>query len=332
VASKAGSIGRHALLRTFIATGIAIAAVEIVLIELRNIGLPLDLHLAPIRASGFAANPNAFAFQMALVGCASLVIIRSNRLAAVLLSVSLAAIWLSASRAGLGAMGMALAISAILLPRRRPTIVHSFVLSAVLVALLEFAIAVLNIPVGLHEISSAFTMTTPLTLGLPSVSSDVSNNERWQTILGGFSLFCAHPIFGAGLGAFAESWRQLHGHVQVIHSTPLWLLAEFGLVGAAIIVVPFVCIVLRTFAGAVNGHETAILTLLCCVVLATMALAHELLYQRSFWLLLGAAAALHHGALPWPIGIVKRTGRTSQGSGAHTLPPSNGGARELTKG
>jgi hypothetical protein len=315
VASTAGRVGRHALLRTFIATGIAIAAVEIALIELRHIGVSLDLQLAPIRASGFAANPNAFAFQMALVGCASLVIIRSNRLAAVLLSVALAAIWLSASRAGLVAMAMALAISTILLPQRRTTIVYSLILAAALVALLVVGIALSKIEVSSNEIGSAFT--APLVLGPPAVSTDASNNERWQTMLGGISLFWEYPIFGAGLGAFAESWRQVHGHVQVIHSTPLWLLAEFGLVGAAIIVLPFVCIVLYSFAGAMDGRETAILTLLCCVVLASMALVHELLYQRSFWLLLGAAAALDHGALPWPSGVIKRMARPFQSSGAH---------------
>jgi hypothetical protein len=120
-------------------------------------------------------------------------------------------------------------------------------------------------------------------------SREVSNLEHYESISAALRMFFAHPIFGAGLGVFIHDWP---GKVPlVIHSTPIWLLAEFGLVGAAIFMIP----VVRLFVGEAirfRRNDTAgYLIILIIAGLASMSLFHELLYQRTFWILLGAALA-----------------------------------------
>jgi len=80
----------------------------------------------------------------------------------------------------------------------------------------------------------------------------------------------------------------------VIHSTVLWILAEFGLVGFAV------------FAGVAMGIVHALWTrrvasvippparvaLLCLLGFGVASLVHDLLYQRILWLILGATLAV----------------------------------------
>jgi O-antigen ligase len=114
-----------------------------------------------------------------------------------------------------------------------------------------------------------------------------SNTERLESVWGGINLFLAQPIFGAGLGTFMESKVQT-GKPLVIHSTPIWLLAEFGLVGFAVFLAAAFTIVrtqLRKF------DATAKFLLLAFLAFAVVSTVHEILYQRAFWLLVGAGLA-----------------------------------------
>ena len=296
----AGPIGRNILMRTFAAAGAAVALVEIgsLVLEYLN-GRPDEL----ARASGLAANPNAFALQMIFVICTTLVFFRSKRLVAVLLAIALIALWLSASRAGLGAGTAVFATAAYLLPGQRRPMAIALLLAATGVVLVELELA---FPIGSMlsaELAGSGPAASSLTVASPQVplyvsvgpaafNSTFSNFERWETIKGGWSLFLAHPLFGAGLGAFSESWRLTHGEAGVIHSTPLWLLAEFGLVGAIVIIVPFLRIFFHALPDAVGGKAYATSIVLIFVGFSVMALAHEMLYQRTFWLLLGALLPL----------------------------------------
>jgi hypothetical protein len=76
----------------------------------------------------------------------------------------------------------------------------------------------------------------------------------------------------------------------VIHSTPMWLLAETGVIGFAV----FGIAALRLFFDSIRhrGDRTALLLMLVLGAIGTMAMAHEMLYQRAFWLLLGAILAM----------------------------------------
>jgi len=76
----------------------------------------------------------------------------------------------------------------------------------------------------------------------------------------------------------------------MIHSTLVWLLAETGIAGTAV----FLGAAWHLFSDALRrrGDPAAVLLLLALCALAVMSLAHEMLYQRAFWLLLGAVLAM----------------------------------------
>jgi hypothetical protein len=327
--TKAPRIGSHALLRTFAAAGAAVALVEIGLAELKSLGFPILESISPVRSSGLAANPNAFAFQMVLVSCVSLVAFRSRRLIAVLVAIAVVALWLSASRAGLMAMASVIAAAAVLMPRLRHTMASAILLAVAGLILLEISAWV---PIWSGNLTTSGTTLSfgssgaaiPLRFGLAApVDSSFSNSERWQTILDGLSLFTQHPLYGAGLGAFAEKWRLSHGHVEVIHSTPLWLLAELGLIGATVMALPFVRIIVAALPPAARGEKAATLAILCCLAFVIMALVHEMLYQRPFWLLLGAslAAATRSSDKGQRLVLPETTASRAQAGHAYKRPP-----------
>ena len=80
------------------------------------------------------------------------------------------------------------------------------------------------------------------------------------------------------------------GHPQVIHSTPLWILAEFGLLGAAVF--GWVLSLLSRHAIRFGRTQPACRILLLLLLAFTIfSLAHEIFYQRIFWLVLGAVLA-----------------------------------------
>ena len=124
-------------------------------------------------------------------------------------------------------------------------------------------------------------------------SGEGSNNERWMTWVYAVQLWYESPIWGAGLGAFRDKSIEWFGHFQVIHSTPLWLLAEFGIMGAAIGIWSAYKLLayakLAIFRPAAK-HRLALLFLL--LVFAAFSLAHEIFFQRIMWLMLGALLAL----------------------------------------
>jgi O-Antigen ligase len=124
----------------------------------------------------------------------------------------------------------------------------------------------------------------PLPVVLPTVSS---TQERLVSIIGGLNLFWDLPVFGAGLGAFRNQmiltldWLPL-----VIHSIAVWLLAELGIVGFLIFAVSFTHIFFKEWKSA------SAFIVLCLGGFAVMSGPGDMLYQRTFWLLIGAALAV----------------------------------------
>jgi O-antigen ligase len=76
----------------------------------------------------------------------------------------------------------------------------------------------------------------------------------------------------------------------VIHSTAVWLLAETGFIGFAV----FGAAGLRLLAEAVRcrAEPAALMLLLTLCAFGVISMAHEMLYQRAIWLLLGAMLAV----------------------------------------
>jgi hypothetical protein len=112
-----------------------------------------------------------------------------------------------------------------------------------------------------------------------------------ESLRGGWAMFLAHPILGGGLGAFIEQYTRQQGIPLVIHSTPLWLLAETGIVGLLIFLSPFLRIFKAESFDRAAGDRIGTFLILALTGFALVAAVHEMLYQRAVWLLLGAALA-----------------------------------------
>ena len=82
-----------------------------------------------------------------------------------------------------------------------------------------------------------------------------------------------------------------HGRFLIIHSTPVWLLAETGIIGFLAFALPYFTILTSTIRSSLAGESDSggILLVLCLVCVGVMSQVHELLYQRTLWLLIGAA-------------------------------------------
>lgn len=246
---------------------IAIAGIEIFLTLLKAAGAGFSRTIIwPGNVSGFSQNHNFFAFQM-LMATAAVVVFARDNLRKALLAILLTAFWFAGSRSGWIALVFVLA-----------TAVWLDVIawrSVFIAALFAFGIALLSL--GLEP---------------QIIPSDSSTNERMLTIVGGFKLFLQHPFFGAGLGAFRnENILADSGIPLVIHSTGLWLLAELGITGFLIFVGPALHI-FRTEWPRARKHSSSAVLILCLVAFAIMGTPADMMYQRTFWLLLGAALAV----------------------------------------
>lgn len=248
-----------------------------------------DPALVPFNFQAYSANRNAYAFQVlataAASACWSGVWARARRAAVMVvpLAVILVGVWMSRSRAGL-VTAAALGVGSLALanPHRR-AVLNAAVLAAVSVSVLALLPSLLPTDVGGAWIRPA----------APQILQPTSDSERWESIVGGWRLWLAHPLFGSGLGAFMHLTHGEAGPGLVIHNTVIWLLAELGAVGTT----PWLCLFLTLCRTGLQGFGRlrgrwpgALLGVLGCFAL--FSLAHELLYQRILWLLLGALVAV----------------------------------------
>ena len=280
IVHRAHRQGLNLLLRTFVITAASIVGLEVVLVVLDAFGAQLLKSLVQIPFVGFSANKNAYSFQLILAVCA--ILAARWKSPTLLLGIVFVGIWFAGSRTSVIALPVVLAVAAYMrcLPLRATF--SAFVL----------AIAVIAFIGAFPELAGYLTATnaTPIHINVLTVLSPGSDTERMKSLIGGWVMFVTHPIFGAGLGAFMNQEIRA-GIPLVIHSTPLWLLAEMGVVGFLIMVAPIV----RIFASEVRhprqSDTAGLLLVLIIAAFAVVSNAHEIMYQRAFWLLLGAALA-----------------------------------------
>jgi len=315
MAANAGAHGRRRLFETMIATGTIIVVLQILL---RWLGQP-DIFTGLLHTAnfeGYAANRNAFAFQM-LVCCALLlayssVQARLHKSASVrsvhrggkrkigvairmvlgpirlwpyslLLSVGLAGLLFSASRAGLITCAVLIVAAWVTGLAERRVIAQGVIVAVLIWQLPQIAPWVASF----LWLTSSFA---PEGVVQSTWSPDSSNVDRWRSITGGLKLWSDHPLLGAGLGVFIENNLDLFGRPLVIHSTPVWILAEFGLLGAGIFGWIFYLLGRYALGRRMRSPERSVVAMLL-LSFAIFGLAHEILYQRIFWLVLGAALA-----------------------------------------
>lgn len=137
-----------------------------------------------------------------------------------------------------------------------------------------------------------------------AISSEASNQERWATMRYGIEMWLHSPLIGEGLGVFIANSTERFGHPTVIHSTPIWILAEFGLIGAAVLGWSFLKLWrYSTRSGSPHDDRPRIALLLLLIAFVVFSQFHEMLFQRIFWLvgggLLGAPLDSQHQKQNW---------------------------------
>lgn len=124
-----------------------------------------------------------------------------------------------------------------------------------------------------------------------AISSAESDMVRIQLLKDSFLMWLENPFFGAGLGAFYTGSEAVYGFPVVQHNSVLWVLSEMGLFGFLIFSILFMSLVCFVFLSAKRGiRNNAVILLL--LSFGAMAMFHEMLYQRIFWLFLGALMAV----------------------------------------
>jgi len=303
IVSTAGREGLSHLLLTFIAAASAIVMLDLVLLAAKMAGFHVSNTLLGGSMAGFAENRNAFAFQLLMVVAGSCALASTHRnLCTVILGLAFTGLWFAGSRAGWLAAPIVLMFALYL----RAISVRQAALALWLAMATTGAIAAIATG-SLGEVASW------------TLYDQSSTSERLKSLQGGLALFVNYPIFGAGLGAYMESVLREGGAPLVIHSTPLWLLAETGLVGFLVFAASYVRIFRAEIARP--SHDLASkLLILIMMAFAVMSLPHEMLYQRTFWLLLGAALAY----------LPSRYGESASPRAANVRPRSTRGRSALT--
>ncbi len=296
----AGAHGLRRLSETMIATGVVVVVLQIILRLLAQWGWIADIRLTP-NFEGYAANRNAFVFQMLV--CVALVLgyssVRaryrtmvsattpiSNRvlgklsahLFPLLLGLLLLGLILSGSRSGWLVVTIVLLVAWVGWFAERRVVALGVLFAIVFWGMTLIASAI---------IGSAIMRDATIKIAISASSSD---REHVESITRALDLWLQSPILGAGLGVFIEKSPLWFGHPLVIHSTPLWILAEFGIVGAAVFGWAFSSLVRSAFKFHTTRSACCTLGMLL-LGFAGFCLVHEILYQRIFWLVLGATLA-----------------------------------------
>ncbi len=317
IVRHAGLAGFRMLARTFAAAAAAIALLDLAIFG----GVVANLHVPPelisYRSEGFAQNANAFALQLLLALACVIAAVEPGRLRALLLAGALTGLWFTGSRSGLIAIAVMAPLALWLYALKPRELVRPLLAVVVVIGIVNWLPEILGavrfgwaVAVGYVDaaVTALFARTdssgasgpapqlvivkrefSPLEVVASGYSG--SNVQRIASLRGGWAMFEAHPILGGGLGAFVEHYARTHGQALVIHSVPLWLLAETGVVGLLTFLAPFIRIVKYEVRERAAGDPVRNALILSLIGFAVMAAVHDLFYQRALWLLLGAALA-----------------------------------------
>lgn len=287
-----GSLGRHGL-RRLCETLVSTAAV----VTLFNLALHMGERLFGLyfalaaEFEGFSTNRNTFAFQLLIALCCAISLSRPcaklsrrARLWPLLTGIILFGLWQTSSKTGLIVLIVLLALSysARLADRR-------FLLTSIAAGFAVYgAVWILPFLIPDHLLRPN---ADELSRGMIVVyTRDLA--ERWYSLEAGFRLWLEHPIFGAGLGAFMHREIAADGVALVIHSTPVWLLAEFGVIGLVFVgLLPLYGIYVLAIRFRERTEPRTALIITVAVTFCVFCLAHDIFYQRIFWLVLGAGLA-----------------------------------------
>jgi uncharacterized membrane protein YbhN (UPF0104 family) len=299
----AGAHGLRRLSETMIATGAVVVVLQILLRLLHHWGVDTGARLTD-HFEGYAGNRNAFAFQL-LVGMALLLgyfqvyarhsfcFQRPARkwIFSLLLGILLAGLVWNGSRTGMLVGVMALLLAGFSRLADRKMLGWGVIFAALLWCVVLLA-AQKGLIQGVSSIDFLFQSNFSMesSLAQSNFSREGSDMEHWETLTHGLEMWRQSPVLGAGLGVFHAKSAMWLGHPQVIHSTPLWILAEFGLLGGAVFGWAFFLLARHAIRFGRTQPARRILLLLL-LAFSIFSLAHEIFYQRIYWLVLGAVLA-----------------------------------------
>lgn len=290
--------------KTLIAAAVASSLATLCIRLLSRIGWDAAVRLDSIRPSGLMENPNAFGFFLVSASALAIVLLRPERW--LLRGLKIAAVGLILATLVLtGSRGAWIAVAPL------PFVliwVRSSALSELVAAAL-LAIAVLSGLANVGTTKSAVTGAEPPPGGHYWISrkgfhgGESSLDVRMNMLSEAFGLWKSKPVFGTGLGIYyhvsSKKPDASPAHLT-LHSTPLWILTEMGLIGLAVFGASFIFFCFRIYPGRDSGpgpgHDpparirAAILAVLACF--AVMSISMEVMYQRHLWVLLGIGLAL----------------------------------------
>lgn len=256
----------------------------------------LALREAP-NFEGFSGNRNAFSFQLCAVLALTLGYLgtflklyraRFVALAAMMIAIAtlLLGVMLSGSRTAIVVATVLLALSLLFQRRTRWFVVGSIVLS-----LAFWVLGTIDLS-GLFSHNPAFSSRPSAVAVQSGISTPESDTHRWNANITGLKMWMDSPLLGAGLGGFLHQSQANFGFPLIIHSTPIWLLTEFGLLG-------FIAMAWALYIGfrhvrglhpyRLSARDAAWVLLMICFALFCQ--LHEMLYQRALWFFIGALLA-----------------------------------------
>lgn len=288
------SDNRLILLKTIVFTAICISTIQIILYLFKMYNPAFFNNFLHPYISGYAANTNAYAFQLLMSICALFILghqqntVFGHRLFYFSLLVISINLFCSYSRAG-SIMYLILCLAILRTAHKDFLPVEQRKVSFILMILACFYL--FSYIEHIEHIEKENYM----------FQRSSGDTERWLSIVQGWRLFVENPVFGGGLGAYIHQRIINEEKIIMIHSIPVWLLAEFGLFGTCLIIYLFYRVFRRSLYllkyEASNPYAFGVLGLILCLFIA--GLVHDFFYQRLFWFLLGIFMAVQPGNAIW---------------------------------
>lgn len=270
-----------------------IAAFLTVLAFLAALGIqfPREFLLGPdFRAIGMLVNPNAFGFSLSI----AIVVQLSERfsvpgsrwLCVAGLALLLTALVLTGSRSSWIACASAIIVMTILLRWDwRKLLVSAPIALVVLTVFISVS------PEQDAVIEGDQPKRVYVGRDVVTTLNHVSVSHRMEQLEGSIALWLSDPLRGAGLGVYLQREADLgHEMPQQIHNSYLWLLAETGLVGLALIGGFFMLLFVRLWSWR-HADRVVVTGIPILVMFGVIAVFQEALYQRHIWFLAGILAA-----------------------------------------
>lgn len=311
LATNGGAAVRDIFLRYFILTFCIIASGALIALYLNDFGvLPYPrFHIYPL--SGLMGNRNAFAFLTVAVFIAAALKDFTGqgllpRFLLPFVSLLLPILFIeTGSRMGWIVTVIAFSTIALMHPKKTITRMMPYIATG---------IAILSVIHGLSgkpllrehqmERTSVFVQAakneslTPETIEA-QIPKRTSEAVRARVLQDSLTLWLSDPLFGAGLGSFLTTSHQKYAGtgaiVDLIDSTPLWLLTETGIVGFSLFFA-FYGAVVHTLWRQRKDSQAAFAMLFILLVFGIMALAHEVLLTRFIWFMMGLTLTKLHSA------------------------------------